>query len=263
MSDALAVREVEIADEPVTRRAPAHRIARGPAFMAGRVRPALLIAVAVAAALGCGHAARPATPRFDAEPWIDAEQRSLIVRSYDHARRMLAETRVACDLSPLWTEPGHRAECSNIARSDDHPCGADRRRLYAILAEEEQPALVRDESAPMVGLYTGPLFVLVDSHTASAAEQFLSHLKTAGRGIVIGRPTLGAGCGYTNGGLNVVLASSGLRIRMPDCVRYLHDGENEVAGIVPDIALDTRDFEAPAFLARVLATLDHALAAPQ
>jgi C-terminal processing protease CtpA/Prc len=194
---------------------------------------------------------------------LDAAQRSLIVRLHDHARRMLAETRVACDLSPLWTEPGHRPECSNIARSDDHPCGADRRRLYAILAEEERQALVRDESAPMVGLYTGPLFVLVDSHTASAAEQFLSHLKTAGRGIVIGRPTLGAGCGYTNGGLAVVLANSGLRIRMPDCVRYLHDGENEVAGIVPDIALDTRDFEAPAFLARVLATIDHALPGPQ
>jgi hypothetical protein len=193
---------------------------------------------------------------------LDAEQRALVVRAYDHARRMLAETRVTCDLGPLWTERGHRPACSNNARSDGHPCGADRRRLDAIIAGETRPALVRDESAPSVGLYTGPLFVLVDNYTASASEQFLSHLASAGRGVLIGRRTLGAGCGYTNGGLDVVLANSGLRIRMPDCVRYLHDGENEVAGISPDIALDTGDFETPAFLARVLATLDQALAAP-
>jgi C-terminal processing protease CtpA/Prc len=191
---------------------------------------------------------------------LDGDERSLITRARDQARHMLAETRATCDLRPLWTEPDHRPACSLIARSDGHLCGADKRRLYQIMDRQGAPALIWDERAPAVGVYTGPLFVLVDRHTASASEQFLSHLKTAGRSIVIGQRTAGAGCGYTNGGLDVVLENSGLRIKMPDCVRYLHGGENEVAGISPDIPLATRDFESPDFLARVLAALDEALA---
>jgi len=188
------------------------------------------------------------------------DERSLITRARDQARRMLAETRATCGLRPLWTEPSHRPACSLIARSDDHPCGADERRLSQVLNQQGAPALVWDERAPAVGLYSGPLFVLVDSYTASASEQFLGRLKATSRGIVMGQRTLGAGCGYTNGGLDVVLENSGLRVKMPDCVRYLHDGENEVAGISPDIPLATRDFESPDFLARVLAALDEALA---
>lgn len=191
---------------------------------------------------------------------LDGDERALITRARDQARRMLAETRATCDLRPLWTEPDHRPACSLIARSNEHLCGADKRRLYQVMDRHEAPALVWDERAPAVGLYTDPLFVVVDRHTASASEQFLARLKAAGRGIVIGQRTAGAGCGYTNGGLDIVLENSGLRVKMPDCVRYLHDGENEVAGISPDISLATHDFESPGFLARVLAALDQALA---
>jgi hypothetical protein len=44
-------------------------------------------------------------------------------------------------------------------------------------------------------------------------------------------------------------------------VRYLASGENEVAGIAPDLVLATRDAAAPAFLDEALAAMARILAA--
>lgn len=81
----------------------------------------------------------------------------------------------------------------------------------------------------------------------------MSRLALAGRGVLLGQRTLGAGCGYTNSGLDVGLARSQLRVRLPNCVRYLPSGDNEVAGIAPDISLAAADATTPAFLAEALA----------
>jgi hypothetical protein len=187
---------------------------------------------------------------------LAGEDRALVARAADHARRMLAATTATCDLRPLWTEAGRRPGCSLVVPDDGALCGREAERLNGLADPPGPPALVWDRAAPRAGLYRGPLFVLVNGGTASASEQLVNRLQMAGRGVLLGRRTLGAGCGYTNGGLDVVLARSRLRIRMPDCVRYLASGENEVAGIAPDVALAAGDASAPAFLDEALAAID-------
>jgi C-terminal processing protease CtpA/Prc len=80
--------------------------------------------------------------------------------------------------------------------------------------------------------------VLVDRHTASASEYFAAVLRDNGAATIVGERTMGAGCGYTNGGIPVVLPHSGVRIRMPDCVRYRADGRSELEGVAPDVAVN-------------------------
>jgi C-terminal processing protease CtpA/Prc len=81
--------------------------------------------------------------------------------------------------------------------------------------------------------------------------------------IIVGAPTAGAGCGYTRGGLDVILRHSGATLRLPDCARYRADGSNEVSGIDPDLLIGFRTNDGPArrgkrLAARLQAALEHA-----
>ena len=93
------------------------------------------------------------------------------------------------------------------------------------------------------GVYRGPLFVLIDRETASAAEYFAAILKDNNAARLIGEATYGAGCGYTNGGIPTTLAFSGARVVMPDCVRYRADGTNEVDGVIPEMLVPWRTMD--------------------
>ena len=85
------------------------------------------------------------------------------------------------------------------------------------------------------GAYSGPLLVLVDQNTASAAELFAAMLEDNAAAIMLGSPTVGVGFGYTNGGIPTLLKNSRAEIKMPDGVRYRSDGTNEAAGITPRV----------------------------
>ena len=85
------------------------------------------------------------------------------------------------------------------------------------------------------GSWDGPVVVLVDHHTASASEDFVVTLMDNGAATIVGERTWGAGCGYTNGGMGFRLPHSGLEVRMPDCARIRRTGQNEVAGVEPDV----------------------------
>jgi C-terminal processing protease CtpA/Prc len=87
------------------------------------------------------------------------------------------------------------------------------------------------------GVWTGPLYVLVDRRSASATEALVAMLKDNGAATVIGERTFGAGCGYMDGGLPIELPHSGWVVRMPDCARFRIDGTNEIEGIEPDVPL--------------------------
>jgi hypothetical protein len=82
--------------------------------------------------------------------------------------------------------------------------------------------------------WSGPLIVLVDQETWSAAEEFAAVLQDNRAAIVLGARTGGAGCGHTNGGTPTLLRNSGATLELPDCVRLRADGSNEVRGIIPD-----------------------------
>jgi hypothetical protein len=112
-----------------------------------------------------------------------------------------------------------------------------------------EPALIRG-----TGEWQGPLLVLADDASASAAEDLVGWVKEGGAGRIVGARTAGAGCGYVNGGTRTSLAVLPVDVRMPNCARFLKDGTNEIEGIAPDVALPMEEPERAAeALARLLA----------
>jgi C-terminal processing protease CtpA/Prc len=90
------------------------------------------------------------------------------------------------------------------------------------------------------GVWNGPLIVLIDSGTGSAAEEFAAALRDNHAAVLLGAPTVGAGCGHTNGGTPTTLRNSGAVLELPDCVRFRADGSNEVMGVQPDVLVGLR-----------------------
>lgn len=162
----------------------------------------------------------------------------------EEARSRLAEAaRVAgepCDRSAAWEG---RKTCDLVA---------ERPLLYSTGVFAVRPALdlaglESDHAlfrlAPYAvpeGAWRGRLAVLVDGGTASAAELFAATLQDNRRATIIGSPTFGSGCGYTNGGIPIRLSRSGATLRLPDCVRLRADGSNEVEGVTPDVLVGWR-----------------------
>lgn len=173
---------------------------------------------------------------------LRAGQRELLTASLSRLDSALAEARAPCDRSGIWHGP--------------LPPGCD--VLYAprlaatgLLNWAPDSLLIGLESAPElfwpilyryeVGVWDGPVAVLVDHGTASASEGFASQLRDAGAAVIVGEHTYGAGCGYTNGGLPLRLPESGLEVVMPDCARFRANGVNEVEGIMPDVPAGWRE----------------------
>ena len=102
------------------------------------------------------------------------------------------------------------------------------------------------------GAWRGPVMVLVDQETWSAAEQFTALLQDSRVATIVGARTGGAGCGYTWGGTPTTLRHSGATLLLPDCARFRADGSNEVAGIVPDVTIGWRATDSAAFRSRLL-----------
>jgi hypothetical protein len=179
-----------------------------------------------AAALTPINLARPAGAFVRGEHWArqfqsDIESFKKEKRDADLAiaRSLQDSARATCDLSKIWTDGQRAATCWNVATltpySENH------------FAELKQP-----------NPYAGKLYILVDQATASASEQFTAILQDNKAATVIGSATMGVGCGYTNGGIDIKLRNSGLAIRMPDCARMRADGSNEYEGVRPDIVVD-------------------------
>lgn len=104
------------------------------------------------------------------------------------------------------------------------------------------------------GAWRGPLLVVADGDTGSAAEDFVVWLQQNGVAKVIGERTAGAGCGYVNGGTVTRLSVVPVDVMMPNCSRFLADGTNEVEGIRPDLPLPLRGQD-PADVAQALGRL--------
>jgi len=110
-------------------------------------------------------------------------------------------------------------------------------------------------------VWTGPLIVLVDQETWSAAEEFAAVLQDNRAAIILGARSGGAGCGHTNGGTPTRLRNSGATLRLPDCVRLRADGSNEVRGIIPDELVGLRADDGSRFRAGLItAALGRAVA---
>ena len=161
-------------------------------------------------------------------------------------RAVLPEVDATCDRTGIWD--GEALDCSLVIEDAG---------LYAtgVLPYAAPGSLPEAPSSPVLfypsryvyheGVYDGPLVVAVDRGTASSAEYFVAMLRDNGAATVLGQPTFGAGCGYTNGGIPTTLERSGIRVKMPDCIRLRADGTNEVAGITPDVLVPWETDDTP------------------
>ena len=92
-------------------------------------------------------------------------------------------------------------------------------------------------------VYSGPLAVLVDRHSASASEIFAGAIQDYGRGIIIGEPTFGKGTVQTLIDLDRFVRDEGaklgrLRLTMAQFFR-VNGGSTQFKGVVPDIIYPT------------------------
>lgn len=153
-------------------------------------------------------------------------------------RRAEAARAPHCDLSWVWEQKRPWSEASlrecgklvflptEIARKmfPGAPSGAKGRNLPTPVA-----------AAP---LWQGPVAILVDRNTASAAELFAGYFQDARAGLIIGERTAGAGCGFIDFESPIILPNTGLQLIAPDCVILRQDGSNAVSGVSPDIEID-------------------------
>ncbi len=153
-------------------------------------------------------------------------------------QRAISQAEAPCDLSVMWED--QKPSCSLVV--------ADPVMYPDCILPYAKPGIFPDRPSSFLlfypsryiyheGVYAGPLLILVDHNTASSAEYFAAMLRDNDAATIIGEPTLGAGGGFTNGGISTILKNSGGRVRMPDCVRLRADGTNEAEGITPDILI--------------------------
>ena len=93
---------------------------------------------------------------------------------------------------------------------------------------------------PGAPIWSGPLAVLVDRQTASAAEEFATWLQDNKQARIGGEKTFGAGCGYIDGGNSFAFRAAPMHLMMPNCSRIRRDGTNEIEAVTPDVAIDWR-----------------------
>jgi hypothetical protein len=167
------------------------------------------------------------------QPALDALTQA---RSFFAKARKAAE--VSCDMSWVWTtrKPWAGDACKRLVSAGyaggyaaTLPQGAfgDQNVAYRL-----SYASGADE---YWALWTGPLYVLTDGSTYSSAEMFSAVVQDNHIGKTVGSTTGGDGCGFMSGDIRQTLPHSGLRLRIPDCLRLRADGSNEVSGIAPDI----------------------------
>tara|TARA_R110000868_G_C10880405_1_gene762908 strand:- start:66 stop:1508 length:1443 start_codon:yes stop_codon:yes gene_type:complete len=103
-------------------------------------------------------------------------------------------------------------------------------------------------------VWKGPVIVLVDNETWSAAEQFAALLQDNNAAIVMGTRTGGAGCGHIYGNVPIALSQSGGQLELPNCARFRKDGSNEVSGVIPDVLTGVRWNDGPAYAGQLTAS---------
>ncbi|HLM02983.1 MAG TPA: S41 family peptidase [Pyrinomonadaceae bacterium] len=172
---------------------------------------------------------------------VSPPNRELLRQGANLLRKAISESQQPCDRIGVWEN--RKPDCSLVAETPP---------LYpqSVLPFAEPGSLPDKPSSRFLfypsryayreGVYSGRLMILVDQGTWSSAEYFAAMLRDNNAAVIIGEPTGGAGCGYTNGGIRTYLKNSRARIKIPDCVRLRADGTNEVAGITPDLLISWR-----------------------
>ena len=170
--------------------------------------------------------------------------KAFLLRLADQAKSKRADAGTHCDSEPLWR--GEHPACSLLGQGF-YGSGLIASADPAMLSGKPWAATVFSpmEFPYREGVWRGPLMVLADNESWSAAEEFAAVLQDNHAAIIVGVPTGGAGCGHTDGSEPVVLAHSGGKLELPDCARLRADGSNEVRGVRPDVLVGWRKFDGP------------------
>jgi hypothetical protein len=165
------------------------------------------------------------------------EPKPLLAEAENKLQDAIAATKQPCSLADIW-QTG-KFSCSMLVRNMLYASGVlDYAKPGSYGALQSKTTLFY----PLGYTYTEgtnhlPLYVLVDGGTGSAAEYFASLLQDNHAAVILGESTVGAGCGYTNGGIPTTLKNSQAELQMPDCIRFRADGSNEVNGVMPDVSV--------------------------
>jgi hypothetical protein len=177
-----------------------------------------------------------------------SEDRAFLLRLADdiEAKRRLAMT--PCDLAPLWR--GEHPACSWLG-DGFYGSGYLQEADRSTLSGKPWAALVFTpmEVAYEEGVWSGPLIVLVNRNTGSAASEFAAVLQDNHAALVFGEIADG-GCGHTLDAAPVRLKNSGALFEMPDCARFRADGTNEIMGVEPDVLIGFSATDGPHVRAR-------------
>ncbi|MEN2784841.1 S41 family peptidase [Sphingomonas qilianensis] len=185
---------------------------------------------------------------------LAAKLRSEAGKAPPHDRAMLLDFAGQAEATADQVRPCDGAACPRLARSGfasgllpQLPAGTLDGRGWAPEVFSAAQFPYRDS------VWQGPVIVLIDSETWSAAEQFAALLQDNGAAIIMGTRSGGAGCGHLDGQEPTTLSHSGAVLDMPNCVRFRKDGSNEVSGIVPDISTGVRANDGASFAGRLTA----------
>jgi hypothetical protein len=202
-------------------------------------------------------AAKESALRAAAET-ADAADRALLEALAAEVAARREEAATPCDAEPFWRGEHPGCEWLGDTWFSSGVLDSDTPRIHGKAWAGLAFAPARYDYP--AGAWRGPLLVLVNGDTASAAEEFAAILQDAHAALIIGAPTFGAGCGHTDGGTPTVLENSGGVLELPDCARFRADGSNEVMGIEPDLLVGLRANDGPHRAAlRVAANLPEAV----
>ena len=151
---------------------------------------------------------------------------------------LIAEAGQPCGAGALWTGEPWKLGCSRLTT----------RPLFGTGLFEEDPGLdlpfriaqvvYVDHVYPrVVAAWSGPVIVLVDEGTASAAELFAATLKFSAGAVVVGRHTASGGGGWRLGRTSWTLLRTRMQLYLPDSVEYWPDGTNAREGLEPDFCI--------------------------
>jgi len=178
------------------------------------------------------------------EPGAGSDLVAKSLADFERRKKMLADR--ACDLSFAWHEqrPWQPFVCSRLLDAG-FASGAVDYLAPGKIADAKRAAAVYWPSKVDAyrGAWSGPVYVLTDARSFSAAEMFTAVMRDNGIARTVGVKTGGAGCGFMHEDPPVELPHSHLRVRVPSCVRLRADGSDEVAGIKPDLEIAPREGE--------------------
>jgi len=166
---------------------------------------------------------------------------------------LIAEAKIPCDSTYIWAGRPRQAGCSRLTTRPLYDAGVLDSYDGPGLPFEVQSGIFFDAVyRPPQPVWHGPVAVLIDEDTASAAELFAGILKHVGGVTLVGRHSASTGSGWSLGRRPWILPESKMQLYIPDTVAYWPDGANAREGLEPDIPTRWRPGEDPTLMGKQL-----------